>query len=662
MAKRKRNIPRSKPEVATEERRPSRADKSRSVSRKAAGATQTAASEPRRESWLSIRWRTAYAGVPALLAFATSFNTLFNQFASDDTKQVLGNTFIRHIGNLPLAFTTSVWSYVTEDIAGMSQPYFRPLFSVLFTLNYTVFGTRAWGWHLVNVLIHTGVTLLVFLNIKELSRQNWLAVITASLFAVHPAHAESVAWISGVTDPLMSLFILGSLLLYLKYERNRSKLLMAALLFLYFLGLLTKETAIALPVVVVFLEFTEGSTGLAFRKRIWRSAVTAGLFLIPTVAYLLMRESVLGSVLFSRSGARYPIVRSLMVVPFATITYLKLLLLPIGYSYQHYSPLIETMASARFLIPLAVVMALAVLTLVAGSRLLRFAAIWFIATLGPALAAIPNFDPEYVVQERYLYLPSIGFCLVLALGIDWLAGKLNSPAARLVAPLAAALLIGLFGAAYVKQNRVWNNTTSLFENCVAVAPDLPVAHAGLGGVLFQDGRRDLAEAETRKALELDPHCTSGYLNLSYFAHTNGRIDDAIAYLKQATETIPANPSTSGNLATAYVNLGLLCEQRKDYSCAETSLLRSIELWPRPTGYYYAGDFYFRQRRYEEARAMYERAAEQVPATYAPIYLALGAVYEQLKERDLARGAYEKYLRVAPQNAKERAEVSRRLSR
>ncbi|HEU4390558.1 MAG TPA: tetratricopeptide repeat protein, partial [Blastocatellia bacterium] len=142
----------------------------------------------------------------------------------------------------------------------------------------------------------------------------------------------------------------------------------------------------------------------------------------------------------------------------------------------------------------------------------------------------------------------------------------------------------------------------------------------------------------------------------------GRLDDAIGYLKQATETIPVNRSTSGNLATAYVNLGLLCEQRKELDRAEASLLKSIELWPRPTGYYYAGEFYVRQQRYADARAMYEKAAELVPSTYAPIYLSLGAVYEQLRERDLARAAYERYLQVAPANAKERAEVNRRLSR
>ncbi|HEU4388439.1 MAG TPA: glycosyltransferase family 39 protein, partial [Blastocatellia bacterium] len=503
MAKTKRTGPRLKHEVAAAGSPATRAGKATRIERATVRATSATGSGPSRDSRLSIRWRAVYAAVPPLLAFAASFNTLFNQFASDDTKQVLGNTFIRHIGNLPLAFSTSVWSYVTEDIAGMSQPYFRPMFSVLFTLTYTLFGTNAWGWHLVNVLIHTGVTLLVFLNIKELSSRNRLALITASLFAVHPAHAESVAWISGVTDPLMSLFLLGSLLVYLRYQRRRGMLFIVPVLFLYFLGLLTKETAIALPIIVVYLEITDETTGRTFWERIRRSAVNAGFFLIPTAGYLLMRQSVMGSLLFARSGARYPIGPSLITVPLATVTYLKLLLLPVGYSYQHYTPLIGTITSARFLVPLAALTVLAGLILATKSRLVWFGAIWFIATLGPALAAIPNFDPEYVVQERYLYLPSIGFCLVLAICIDWLATKLKSKFLSLVSPLAAALLIVLFGAAYVRQNRVWNDTTSLLENCVAVAPDLAAAHAGLGGVLFQNGRRDLAEAESRKALELD---------------------------------------------------------------------------------------------------------------------------------------------------------------
>jgi tetratricopeptide (TPR) repeat protein len=660
MAKKKHHGARPKDEIVPDEQA-RRADKPGRVPKKSVGAKTAAASEPSREAF-SFRWRAVYAAIPALLAFATSFNTVFNQFASDDSKQVLGNTFIRDIANLPLAFTTSVWSYVTEDIAGMSQPYYRPLFSVLFTLNYTLFGTKPWGWHLVNVLIHTGVALLVFLNVKELSRRNWLALIAASLFAVHPAHAESVAWISGVTDPLMSLFVLGSLLLYFKYEHRRSRLLMVALLFVYFLGLQTKETAIALPVVVLYHEFVESVGVRALKESIKRSVTAAGLFLIPTAFYLLMRESVLGSVFFSRSGARYPVGPSLMTVPPATIKYLKLLLIPVGYSYQHYTPLVEAATSARFLVPLAALLVIAGLIVATKSRLVWFATIWFIATLGPALAAIPNFDPEYVVQERYLYLPSIGFCVVLAICIDWLAGRLNRPGVRWTAPLVSVGLISVFGVASIKQNRVWRDTRSLFANCVAVAPDSAIAHSSYSGTLFSEGQRDAAEAETRRALELDPHCTTAYLNLSYFAHTKGRIDDAIGYLKQATETIPVNNVTRGNLATAYVNLGLMCQTQKDAGCAESSLLRSIELWPRPTGYYYAGEFYSRERRWGEARVMYERAAELVPATYAPIYLRLGAVYEQLKERDLARAAYEKYLLVAPANAKERTEVNKLLSK
>jgi hypothetical protein len=97
----------------------------------------------------------------------------------------------------------------------------------LFALNYAIFGTSAWGWHLVNVLIHTGVTLLVWLVVQELTHRKGLSVIAAALFAVHPAHSESVAWISGITDPLMALFLLPSFYCYLRFKNSGRKLFIA---------------------------------------------------------------------------------------------------------------------------------------------------------------------------------------------------------------------------------------------------------------------------------------------------------------------------------------------------------------------------------------------------------------------------------------------------
>src|SRR6185503_3228338 len=164
--------------------------------------------ESKADDW--IKWRGVYALIPGAFALLVSINTLWNGFASDDGQQVLKNDFIKTFSNLPRAFTSSVWSFTTSDIIFTVDPYYRPLFTSLFTINYAIFGTKAWGWHLINLLMHVSVTLLVFLVIKEATERKWTALIAATLFAVHPVHAESVAWVSGVTDPLLALFLLAA--------------------------------------------------------------------------------------------------------------------------------------------------------------------------------------------------------------------------------------------------------------------------------------------------------------------------------------------------------------------------------------------------------------------------------------------------------------------
>ena len=186
----------------------------------------------------------AYPFVPVILALVTSVNSLWNHFASDDLEQVLGNPFIKHLGNLPAAFTTSVWSFTAANIVFTVDPYFRPIFSSLFTLNNALFGTAPWGWHLVNILIHAAVTLMVFVVSREVTERNWVAMLTAALFAASSRHAESVAWVSGVTDPLMALLLLPAFYFYLRFRKQGTTYLLVCSLGFFFLALLSKETAL----------------------------------------------------------------------------------------------------------------------------------------------------------------------------------------------------------------------------------------------------------------------------------------------------------------------------------------------------------------------------------------------------------------------------------
>jgi tetratricopeptide (TPR) repeat protein len=602
-------------------------------------------------------WRKAIILVPVVLAFLFSMNSLWNDFATDDTQQVLGNVFIRDLKNLPLAFTTSVWSFASSDIGATAQPYYRPLFSALFTINHAMFGvTSAFGWHLVNILVHMLVTLFVFIVCKEFTQSGKIALITASLFAVHPAHAESVAWISGVTDPLMCLFLLPAFYFYLLYQKSGKAYFIALTLLLFLLALWCKETAMALPLVIAYCELFHFNQSVPLSKKIARLSVLAALFVIPVVIYLLVRYKAVGA--FVASGeVRYPLIASIQTIPIAMAKYLWLMLVPVGYSYHHLTPFVTSIISLQFLAPLLLLVVIIGAIVLSRSALLKFAGVWFLAFLAPALAGIANFDPPYVVQERYLYLPLMGFCLAIALGIEWLASHQKIAQYKHLTTALVVLLVIIWGVAYLKANFYWYDTISVFQRAVEADPQNAEARAALSITYASTGRPREAEAESRKAVEIDPQCGAGYANLSYFSRRAGKLDEAIAYLEQAKSNIALTPTTRIQLGTIYLNLGLLYAEQKNYDLAEKTLLESNALWPRPVGQFYLAQYYSARGRYEEALALYLKVAHQLPGNYAPIHLAIGAAYEHMGQIDNAVAYYRKYLETAPQNAPDRDQIN-----
>ena len=599
--------------------------------------------------------------LPALLALLGSLNSLWDGFATDDLQQILNNQLIKDLKNIPMTFTNSVWSFTSSDIVFSVDLYYRPLFNVLLAINYAIFGVTAWGWHMVNVLIHTGVTMLVFKVLYELTEQRWLSMASASLFAVHPAHAESVAWISGVTDPLMSLLLLPGFLFYLRYHKTRRKQYLLLTLVAYFLALLCKETALAFPLILVYCEAFYFVERASKKRRVGQALVLAFGLSLPTAAYFLMRYAVVGSA-FPGAGQQTPLGPALMTIPIALAKYLKLLVVPWGYSYQHLTYFVEGLADTRFVGPLALLTVLTICIALVRSKLLVFSSVWLLVWLAPALAALRRFDPEYLVQERYLYLPSMGFCLAVGMGIHWLSTRRQ---AAVVGDKIGATVLGImiagWGIANFAQNRVWNNSVSVLANCVAVEPDSGRAHSALSQHYFVAGKTRDAEAAAQKAIELDPQFTGGYMNLSYFNKQYGRLDQAIDYLEQAAAAIEPSTSTRNGLATVHLNLGLLYSERGNRAQAEKNLVRSVELWQRAVGSYHLGMFYFSQARFEDARSMLEQVSRQVPPGYAPIRASLGALYERLGEPDRARAEYSRYLELALPNAPDRANVQQRLS-
>src|SRR6266496_3930377 len=195
-------------------------------------------------------------------------NSLSGAFVFDDTKQIAGNPALRSWNNIARAFTSDVWAFqrgtLTKDIP---PPYYRPLFTVYLTINYQLFELWEPGWHLMNLLVHTGATVAVYFLLKRLSGDRVIAAIAALIFGLHPAHVESVSWISGIPDPLAALFFVPSLIWYLRYRTEGRKGFLVASVIAYGLSALCKETPLVLPLVFIAWEFARVQPKRSFNNR-----------------------------------------------------------------------------------------------------------------------------------------------------------------------------------------------------------------------------------------------------------------------------------------------------------------------------------------------------------------------------------------------------------
>jgi len=196
----------------------------------------------------------ARRGVAETLACAIAFlayvPTLGFQFVYDDKPFIVQNPAIHAWRYLPHYFTSHAWAELYPNVSGN---YYRPLFLLWFRLNHAWFGLDPKGWHLTTVLCHVAATYLVFAVVRRLAASPWIAFSAATLFALHPAHIESVAWVCGVTDPLMAIFLIGSFLAYLRFREEHRWSRMGLALALFALGLFAKETAVVLgPLVFLY--------------------------------------------------------------------------------------------------------------------------------------------------------------------------------------------------------------------------------------------------------------------------------------------------------------------------------------------------------------------------------------------------------------------------
>lgn len=491
-------------------------------------------------------------------------NSLSGAFVFDDTKQIVGNPALRSWGNILRAFTSDVWSFqrgmLTKDVP---PPYYRPLFTAYLTINYKLFGLWEPGWHLMNLLVHTGVTVLVFFLIKRLSGDRLIATLAALVFGLHPAHVESVSWISGIPDPLAALFFVPSLIWYVRYREEGDRKFLVASVIAYGLAALCKETPLALPLVFIVWELTRAGTRQSLSARGREIFFRLIPYAVMAGAYLALRFAVLGRISWKHPFmARVPDSAIWMTVPYVFVSYLRHLVGPFYLSLIYGTSFVTTATDPRFFLPAALIVVLAILLWVYRKKLSGDSWIALALIVAPLLPVLNLrvFHYEYIIQDRYLYLASIGFCYLIAiLLVRW------SHRQKQLATAIAGVIIIAFGVSTYVQNRVWHDAVSLWRRAVYYSPNSWSTHYNLGLAYLNLKQNQAAVDELVVANRLNPREPTVLNNLALAHGAAGDTVGAIAILKEALKLDPT-------LIEAHNNLGAFLFERKYFNEARMEFL------------------------------------------------------------------------------------------
>jgi protein O-mannosyl-transferase len=592
----------------------------------------------------------------------------FDFVALDDPTYVTGNIHVQ--GGL-------TWPNVVWSFSKFHDANWIPLTWLSLMLDTGLFGLRPSGYHLTNVALHVANTLLLFAFLVRATGNQIRSAIVAALFALHPLHVESVAWITERKDVLSTFFGLLALLTYVNYALGRRIWNLAASLACLVLSLMTKQTLVTLPFVFLLLDFWP------LRRWGWKGSWLAGQAnstrtdaspspedapgpagLSGTIRPIAEKipffvVSLLFSVVALRAQTSGHAVLSLESVPLSIrcqnvigvyATYLWKALLP--HDLAAYYPLSDRPFAWFAIVGSGIL--LAVITIVAIARLRRSPYLfvgwsWYLGTLVPMIGLVQIGTQQ--MADRYTYFPLIGPFMAVV----WLIAELVPPAVRQV-PLwrgAVAATLAAFAATTFVQVGYWRDSITLFRHTVAVVGDNTFAMSALAHALLTHGQTAEGYAVLQSVTRKNPHDPLTLYNIAVGLQQLGRPDEAADYYRSVL-------AMNDNDADAHTNLGVIDCQRGQYAKGKAQFLRAIDINPEQVqAYVNLGMLYVETGQYDQGVAASQRALELDPHLL-DCHINIGVARRAQGRFDEALDQFNYVLARSPRNADAQREQARTL--
>lgn len=556
----------------------------------------------------------------AIVGFAVYANSLGGAFLWDDEKLVRNNLFIRNWSHLEEIFTDNIKAGV-----GQSSNFYRPVQVFSYLVDYTFWELNVVGYHLTNVIFHVLTALAVYWLIDVLFHDHLLAFLTGLFFVVHPIHTEAVAYISGRADSQAALFMLLCLIFYVKSLNMKSIGITVLMCFSYSLALLSRENSLLFPFLLLIYHY-------AFACPLDKKRFS--LLVAIEIGYILLRLAILPAE--SSSTASEPSLTARLPGFFVAFTeYLRLLVAPFNL-HMEYGGMLFQFSEPKALI--GILLFAAVVAFAAKkrrtNRLVFFAIAWFLVTLTPSSNIIYTINAY--MAEHWLYMPSIGFFLILARPLVYLFRdrQLKVPAVSI-----AVVLLVLFSFLTIRQNRLWREPIGFYSYTLRHTPYQSRLFNNLAEALHKAGRDDEIISLLEASIKLDPGYSTAYNNLGNAYKNAGRYEEAKRAYEKALELDPDDPSVYYNLSLIYA------DWEKNNDKALELLEKAIRINPYYfLGYHKKGLIYAGQGKFQEAIAMLDRAIAIDPKQPS-LYHSLGYIYIKSGNKEKAKMLYRKTIEL-----------------
>jgi len=500
----------------------------------------------------------------ALLVILVSWPSLSGDFIFDDNSLVKNNTYVKSLHSLSSYLTQEDGIIDQADKTNLHTGFYRPLLNFSYFIDYKIWGMKAFGFRLTNIILHLICCLLIFQMLILLKIERLAALLGTIFFAIHPTATETVSMIVCRNNLLVTIFSILSFIFYIESRRNRLVYLFISAIFFCF-ALLSKEVAVMM-IPIFFLYNRSIST----EKRNLSNEIVSYLpFLFLLTFYMILRMNVIGA--FTSPFTPNDFLIRLYLIPYVIASNFLLIFAPFGL-HSFYEKYPESFFGYKIIISYIFLLSLMIATWRLRKKpLLIFSVTAFLISMFPVLNLIPIASPS-IVTMRWLYFPLAFLSIAVAYLIQIATALRGRRFIVLSVILAVFVYLGTYS--YVLNNTLWKDQRS-FLNIEVLHFQNVLFATSLAEALHDEKKYNEAENFYIIALDAFPNKAETYINYSALLIDTGRAEDAKKYLTKANFLI----MSQFERCEWFNNMGVACHHQEQIQCAQENLKQAVKHCP-----------------------------------------------------------------------------------